>query len=208
VTTKKTPSIRVVLKLPTKVADLLVFAQKVHDQMAANSGTLPNPDPALPKLQTDVDNLSSKESLAKTRAEGAVADRDAAREVVEDDLRSERAYVEKTCNASPANAASIAQDAGMTLRQLPTLAKPPLAAKRGTVSGAVHVVAKAAKGASANAWQVSTDGGKTWVDLPVTTRASTEVQSLTVGATVSFRHRALTKAGWGDWSDPVASTVT
>ena len=178
--------------------------------MAANSGTLPTPDPALPKLQTAVDDLSSKESLAKTRAEGAVADRDAAREVVEAiDLRSERAYVEKTCNASPANAASIAQDAGMTLRQLPTLAKPPLAAKRGTVSGAVHVVAIGRQGGQRQRVRRSApSGGKTWVDLPVTTRASTEVQSLTVGATVSFRHRALTKAGWGDWSDPVASTVT
>jgi hypothetical protein len=71
----------------------------------------------------------------------------------------------------------------------------------------VQVLAKATKGAQAHEWQLSTDGGKTWSDLPTTTKASTQVETLTVGATVTFRHRPVTKAGLGDWSQPVSAVV-
>ena len=85
--------------------------------------------------------------------------------------------------------------------------KSDLAVKQ-TVSGVVHVVAKATKGAKANNWQYSTDAGKTWIDLPETTRAQATVQNLTSGSTVSFRQRALTKAGLTDWCPPVAHVVS
>jgi len=108
--------------------------------------------------------------------------------------------------ATPANAAVLAQDAGMSVRKYTHPAKPPLAAKQ-KLSGTVQLVAKATKGAKSNEWQYSTDGGKTWVDLPPTTKASTTV-NLMPGTTVSYRQRVLTKSGQSDWSQPISALVT
>jgi hypothetical protein len=69
------------------------------------------------------------------------------------------------------------------------------------------VIAKATKGAKANEWQYSLDGGKTWIDLPPTTKASTAIQNLTPGTSVSIRQRVLTKAGLSDWGQPFSTLV-
>ena len=204
--TNKNP--RVVLKLPTRNGDLIVFGQKVHDQMAANVKSLPTPNPVLTVLQGQIDDLTTKEALAKTRAAGAVEDRDNAKLVLRASLQSEKAYVESLCIADPTNAASLAQDAGMGLRAPSTPSKPPLAVKAGAVSGTVTLVAKATKGAKGNHWQYSLDGGKTWTDLPPTTKAKTALANLTPGTTVTVRQSALTKAGLQNWSEPVSHLVT
>ena len=203
-----TNKIGVTLNPPKRVVEWLVFAQGVHDKMAANSKSLPNPSPTLVVFQTDINTLATKEALVTAKAPDAVIDRDAALKVVKVDLSNERAYVESVVNADPANAASIAADAGMSLRKAPVRNKPPLAVKAGATSGLVHVVAKATQGAKANDWQMSTDGGKTWVDLPSTTKARTEVANLAPGTTVQFRQRVLTKGGEGDWSMPVQHVVS
>jgi len=77
----------------------------------------------------------------------------------------------------------------------------------GAVSGSVHAIAKATKGARANEWQYSLDGGKTWFDLLPTTGADTTIHGLTPGTTVSIRQRVLTKAGLTDWGQPVSTLV-
>jgi len=204
-----TSRIAVALGLPRKIADLLVFAQMVHDTMAANSKELPSPSPALLVLQTDINTLVTEQAAVKARGQGAVTTRDLAVKTVKVDLGSERAYVESLVNADPANAAAIAEAAGMKLRKPPTAAvKPPLAVKAGATSGTVKLVAKASKGAKTNNWQMSTDGGKTWVDLPSTTKAKTTVANLTPGTTVQFRQSVVTKDGEGDWSLPVPHVVS
>lgn len=121
--------------VPEKVSDFIVRAQSIHGTMAANTGTLPSPSPALTTLASHISDLASKEAAAQARTVGAVADRDAARKVVADDLNNERAYVEQLVNADPTNGAIIAQDAGMTLRKVPSRNKPDLAANKGAVSG-------------------------------------------------------------------------
>jgi hypothetical protein len=85
--------------------------------------------------------------------------------------------------------------------------KPSLATKQ-TLSGAVHVVAKATKGAKADNWQYSTDGGKTWLSAPTSTKSTTLITRLTPGGTLTVRHQAVTKAGPLDWSQPVTAIVT
>jgi len=203
-----TNKIAVALGLPRKVADLLVYAQVIHDAIAANPKSLPSPSPALSVLQTDIDTATNKQAIAKTRVAGAVTDRDLAIKALKVDLNNERAYVELVANADPANAAQIVEDAGMKLHQAHARDKPPLAVKAGVTSGTVQVVAKATKGAKANDWQMSTDGGKTWVDIPSTTKATTTVANLTPATTVQFRQRVLTKAGLSDWSVPVPHVVS
>lgn len=203
-----TSKIGVFLRLPTKVLDIIVHGQNVHNQMAANSKQLPSPSPALTVLQASIDDASAKQAIVKTRVAGAVTDRDAAIKVLKVNLNDERLYVEQVCNADPTNAAQIAQDAGMFLVTPGSRSKPPLAVKPGPVTGLVHVIAKATKGARSNDWQYSTDGGKTWIDVPSTTKAQTTIPNLTPGATVMFRQRALTKAGPGEWSQPYIHIVT
>jgi hypothetical protein len=201
-------TVRVVMKLPKRVADFIGAAQKIHDQMATNAATLPAPDPALSVLQTQIDTLSTKQALVKARATGSVGDRDVAQKACAVSLATERAYVEKVCNANPTAALTIAEDAGMALRSTAVFEKPPLAAKPGTVSGTVVLAAKATKGAAANEWQYSTDGGKTWVDLPITTKATTSIPNLTPGTTVAFRQRAVTKDGATNWGQTIEHLVT
>jgi hypothetical protein len=203
-----TQSIHVVLKMPKKIGDFIIGAQKIHDTMAANAATLKAPSPSLAVLQTDIDTLITKQALAKTRTAGAVAERDAAKKVVNNDLNGERGYVETLANADPMNAATIAGDAGMTVRKPAARNKPLLAAKQGTTTGQVHVVAKATKGAKVNGWQYSVDGGKTWIDAPETSKASTTLQGLAPTVHVMFRQRVFTKAiGWSNWSEPVSLIV-
>ena len=208
-TTKVTThTIHVVTKMPKKIGDFLIAAQKIHDTMAANTATIKTPDPTLAVFQTDIDSLVTKQALAKTRAEGAVADRDAARKLVNDDLSKERAYVETLCNADPGNAATIAGDAGMTLRKQAAHNKALLAVKPGPSTGVVKVVAKATKGGKLNQWQMSTDAGKTWVSVPDTSKASTTIENLTPATSVMFRQRVFTKAdGWSNWSEPVSQVI-
>jgi hypothetical protein len=208
-TTKVTTyTIHVVLKMPKRIGDFIIAAQKIHDTMAANATTIKAPSPLLAVLQTDIDTLVTKQALATTRAAGAVADRDAARKVVNDDLNRERAYVETLVNADPTNAATLAGDAGMTIRKAGARNKPLLAAKHGATAGQVHVVAKATKGARLNSWQYSADGGKTWVEVPNTSTASTTIQGLTPAVNVMFRQRVFTiAAGWSNWSEAVSLIV-
>ncbi len=94
----------------------------------------------------------------------------------------------------------------MSLRKAAARHKQDLAVKQ-TISGAVHVIAKATKGAKAYDWQLSTDGGKTWQSAPSTTKSSTIIAGLVLATIVSFRHRALTTAGAGDWSAIVTAVV-
>jgi hypothetical protein len=64
----------------------------------------------------------------------------------------------------------------------------------------VRLTATKAAKMAAYQWQYSSDGGKTWMDAGITLKAKTSVSGLTRGATVSFRYRAVTRAGMGDWS--------
>jgi hypothetical protein len=207
-TKKKPPKLRVAVKAPRKVADLLVFGQHVHDQMGANAVSLPSPNPSLATLQGQIVDLNTKEAATKTRTLGAVEDRDKAQHVLGVSLQQEAAYVEVLCNASPENAAALVKDAGFVLRGTTSHVKPPLAVKAAAVSGSVDLVAHVTKGGKANDWQYSLDGGKTWIGLPLTTKARTTLANLTPGTTVTVRQRALTKAGVGDWSQPVSHVVT
>jgi hypothetical protein len=197
----------VVLKLPRPVPQLIVHANGIVTAMMTNASSFPSPSPALSLVTAKIDTPSSAETIAKTRAAGAIASRNAALKVVVTDLANLRAYVQQIANTNVAQASVIATDASMQLRKVPSLNKPPLAAKA-ISTGTLSVVAKATKGGQANDWEYSIDGGKTWVAMPTTTKAKTTITGLQTGATVGVRQRAITKDGAQDWSDPVSAVVT
>ena len=206
-TQQKPHKIIVVLGLPTRIADFIIRATAIANAMTANSKEYPSPPLALTVLTSHVNDLTAKEAVAKTHVVGAVADRDAARKQVVVDLGQLQGYVQQVVNADAANAASLAADAGMSVRKFTRPAKPPLAGKSSSV-GTVQLAAKATDGAGSNEWQYSTDGGKTWISLPTSTQAKTTVTGLASATAVTFRHRPVTKAGPQDWSQPVTTVVS
>ncbi|HEX3345261.1 MAG TPA: hypothetical protein VHS09_11845, partial [Polyangiaceae bacterium] len=162
----------------------------------------------LPALTAAVLDLQNAETVALSRTKGAVTVRNEKRTVLVGLLQQLRGYVQGVADATPENAASIIQSAGLAVRKVPTHAPRTFAARQGTVSGAAKIVAVSAGPRSSYDWEYSIDGGKTWVAAPSTIQAKTSVAGLPAGTTVLFRYRAVTaKGGQGDWTQPTGLLV-
>jgi hypothetical protein len=81
------------------------------------------------------------------------------------------------------------------------------AAKAGTISGSVKLIAPIAGRRAAYLWQCSTDAGKTWVDVSQTLQARATITGLPAGTSVQFRYRSVIKGGASDWSAPISLLV-
>jgi len=199
--------ITVVLALPTSIPKIIVFANGVHDAMAANPSTFPAPTPTLAVFATDLGNLTTAENASKqTRAKGTVETRNEKLEIVIADLQQLKAYVQQLASASPTQAATIAQAANMRLRAKGARNKTDLTATQ-KLSGSVELVAKVAPGDHAHDWQYSLDG-KTWTSAATSLQGKTTLTGLQTGVVTYFRHRGVTKSGPGDWSQPVSLLVS
>jgi hypothetical protein len=194
------------LKLPTKVPTFITYAQGIVMGMTGNP-SFPSPTPPLSTVTQAIDDLQVAETAALSRVKGAVATRNEKRMALVQLLQPLKAYVQTAADMSPENAPSIIQSAGMAVKKMPVRTKRAFAAKPGTVSGTVTVLTNAAARRASYDWEYSTDGGKTWLTLPSTLQAKTTVSGLTPGATATFRFRALTKTGEGDWSQPTSLLV-
>ncbi len=203
---KNVHPIIIVLALPTSIAEIIVRATSVHDAMAQSSTTFPSPPMTLTTFSADIAALVTAQTAAKTRAVGAVATRDEKLQVVVTDLHQLKAYVQQIANANTAHADVIAQAAAMTLRKATAPSKSDLAVKQ-KVSGSVELVAKVQAGDHSHEWQSSVDG-KTWTNAPPSLQGKTTLTGLPTGVLTYFRHRAITKAGPGDWSQPISALVS
>jgi hypothetical protein len=201
-------TIVVVLGIPRDmpVATLCERSTVVVNAMTAAKATFSTPSPALATVSAAVAALADAQTAFKGKM-GSRAARDDAWTALLALMQQVQGYVQATARANPAQAAAIAEEAAMRLRKTTKPQKSDLAVKA-VASGSVKVVAKATKGARANEFQYSTDGGKTWNVVPTSTRASTTIAGLTPGVAVTYRHRPVTKAGPGDWSQPVTAVVT
>ncbi len=207
--TTKSPKIHVVLKRPRPVPLLISLAQAIEAAMASASLTFPSPVPPLAQFVSDINALIAAQNAARTRAKGAVQARDAKLQIVITDLGQERAYVESVANADPANAAAIANSAGMEVRKQPVHPqKNAVNVKQAKASGSVSVTALVGtKQKQSHEWEYSIDGGKTFVALAPTTQAKTSITGLTPGVTVLVRHRAITGTGPSAWTDAASLFV-
>jgi hypothetical protein len=194
------------LKLPAKVADFIAYATGVVHAMTSNPA-FPTPVPALSALSTAVSDLQAAETLALTKAKGAVAARNDKRAVVVSLLQQLRGYVQAVADATPENGTTIIQSAGIAVRKVPVRPTRVFAAKPGPVSGSAKLTATIAARRASYDWEYSTDGGKTWVSTPSSLQAKTTVTGLPVGTSVLFRYRAVTKTGEGDWSQGLSLLV-
>ena len=194
------------LKLPTKVADFIAYATGVVHAMT-NNPVFPTPVPALSAFSAAVSDLQAAETMALTKATGAVAARNDKRAVVVSLLRQLAAYVQAIADATPENGATIIQSAGFAVRKVGARATRVFSAKPGPVTGSAKLTATIAARRASYEWEYSLDGGKTWVGAPSSLQAKTTVAGLPVGTSVLFRYKTVTKTGEGDWSQGLSLLV-
>jgi hypothetical protein len=194
------------LKLPKTVGALVTYAQGIVTAMTGNAA-FPSPVPPLGTVTTAINELHVAETVAQTRAKGAVTARNDKRAVLVTLLQQLRGYVQTTADANPETSATLIESAGISVKKTAVRAARSFAAKAGSVSGSAKLVVPRAGNRVFYEWEYSTDGGKTWIAAPATLQAKTTVTGLAPATTVLFRYRTVTKTGEGDWSQPVSLLV-
>jgi hypothetical protein len=191
-----------VLKLDKRIHDVIAFARHVVQSMTDNPD-FATPTPPLSGVQADIDAVTRAQSTVLSRSHGAAKTRDACLATVRLDLISLRSYVQSLANRAEASAAAhLIASSGFSIKRRGVHPKQRAAAVPGPVSGSVQLTAPFAGKRAAYAWQTSEASGP-WTALADTTLASTRIDSLIPGRFYRFQVRALTRAGGGDWSDPV-----
>jgi hypothetical protein len=206
-TSKNTRRTTITLALPKGVSALVTYAQTIVKRMTANP-SFPNPIPPLAAVMAAIGELQIAEQGALTRIKGAVVLRNEKRTALVGVLHQLAAYIQAVADADTTNAASIIESAGVTVRKTPTRRARAFTAKPGAVSGVVKVVAQVTSRRASYEWEYSTDGGKTWLTAPPTLQAKTTIAGLESGSTAQFRYRSVTRAGVGDWSQPVSLMIS
>jgi hypothetical protein len=195
------------LKTPKTSLGLILFARNLHKAFV-NNPTFPNPTPALSVVETHIDELEDAELKAASRTKGAVALRDAKKRRVQEDLSLLRAYVQSVVSEgmTPAEAVAAIESAYMSVRKPYTRSLSEVSVKSADVSGKVRLAAKAVSPKAVYVWEYSVDQSN-WTPLPETMKSRTELSGLTPACTYYFRFRALTPAGWQDYSQVVSLLV-
>jgi hypothetical protein len=162
-------------------------------------------------LVNDVKILTTAQGSATggTKSPGTVADRNAARAVVEKDIANVRVAVQQLADASPATSADIIVKAGFQVRKRPVRNKPVFGVEQGANSGEAQTAIRSPGRDRTVEFQASPDGGKTWPGDAFGPELSHLFTGLTVGVLWSFRYRVkLAKKPMGDWSDAITLTIT
>jgi hypothetical protein len=199
------PRTQAALNIPVSVVEIVKFGQFVIASMT-NNVHFPNPSPSLSTVTSDLNALEAAEVLVANRTKGAAANRDLRLEAVIADLHALKFGVQVIADANPASAAAIIQSAGMAVKVVVPRQRQAASVKQGPVSGSVRLTAQVAGRNVCYEWQWSVDG-KTWTNAPSTMVSRTTVSGLTVGTNYEFRYRTVTRAGEGDYSQPISFLV-
>jgi hypothetical protein len=196
-----------VLRAPKTSLGLIMFARKVHNAFVDNP-IFPNPVPTLSVFETHIDEFEDAESKAASRTKGAVSFRDAKKRRLQEDLALYRAYVQSVVSEgmTPAEAVAAIESAYMSVKKMTTRSTPEVSVKSADVSGKVLLAAKAVAPGAVYVWEYSVDQSK-WTALPEMMRSRTELSGLTPACVYYFRFRALTRAGWQNYSNVVSLIV-
>jgi hypothetical protein len=192
--------------MPTHVADQIKYGESVYAGITT-SKYMPAGDPVVPAFHDALTKLSATETAAQTRAKGTIPARNAARVVFIGAAHAVKARAQALADADPENAEAIITSMNLALKKLTKRQKQEFGAKNGANSGSVEVFAKSAGPRACYEWQYSVDGGKTWTQVANTMQAKTTITGLPVATMVQFRYRVTTKAGMGDWSQPISLLV-
>src|SRR5579863_3979989 len=195
-----------VLKIPTRKALVSAFATSIVNAMTGNA-SFPSPTPPLATVSADLAAYQAAEAAVITRVKGAAVTRNAKYLVLHADLDHLMAYVQQVADANQANAQSLIESAGFSIRKASSRLKSAIKVEAGTVPGSVKLLAKAVAHRASYEWQFSTDQ-KTWSNAPTTLQAKTVLVGLTSGTVTYFRFRGVTKTGEGPYSQVVQILVT
>jgi hypothetical protein len=204
--TKRQNKVFVAMNLPVGVNALIVKARAIITA-STNNPYFPNPNPSMAKLGALVEAAATAQAATLTRATGTASARDTAVTALRGGLTTFSVYVQEQADATPELAAAIITSAGFDVRKASTRRKRLFTAKPGRVPGSVDVAVKALVKTASYNWEWSANGGKTWNRSPNTLQADTTITGLPIGETVLIRYRRVTKAGEGDWSEPISVVV-
>jgi hypothetical protein len=200
------PRILVALHRPRAVPAFISLGRAIVRSMTDNPA-FPSPTPPLADVTSAIADLDTAQAATLARTRGTVEVRNDKLAALVDLLQELRGYVQKVANANRESATAIIESAGMFAGKTAARAARALVASSGPFSGTVKVELPTVAHRAAYEWQHSTDGGATWVIGVITLQAKTVVSGLQPGAMVLFRVRPVTKAGQGDWSQPVSIIV-
>jgi hypothetical protein len=196
----------VALAMPKPVPAFIVYVRNVVERITGNA-FFPTPVPTPIAITKATDDLQVAEAAVLTRVKSAVSVRNQKRAVLVALLEQLRGYVQTVADADPANSTAIVESSGLAVRKTTPRKPHVFAAKAGPLTGTAKLVAPVAGTRASYEWQYSADGGKTWVAAPVTIQAKTTIAGLVPGSTVQFKVRPVTRAGEGNWSEPVSLIV-
>jgi hypothetical protein len=200
--TKRLHPVRVALRLPDKVPDLLILSTAVGKAMAV-SRWFAAPVPSLARVTAATKKLEKSQAASLSGMRGLAEARDADLVALRSLLKLMGAYVQGVADENPEHAASIIESASMSVALRGSRIKVVLAVSPGHVSGTARLVARAVAKDANYEWAMSKNAGKTWLALPQGLQAHTTVSGLVPGKTYSFRMRATTRRGVGEWCEPV-----
>jgi hypothetical protein len=206
-TTKTDHRSIVALKLPTRIQALITYAGGILKAVTGNP-SFPTLVPMLATLTAAIAELQTAETAALARTKGAVITRDEKRTALVQLLQQLKGPIQAAADANLESGASIIASAGIEVKKTVVRSPRVFGAKPGAVTGTAKLVTASGGHRASYEWEYSTDGGKTWVTTPVTLQAKTTVLGLTAGTTVQFRNRPVTKAGEGNWTQPVTLVVS
>jgi hypothetical protein len=195
-----------VLNLPKPAKKVSLIARSIVSAMTTNQSSFPSPSPSLATLAADIAALETADAFALSRTKGAREERDVKLAIVHSELLRLKAYVQEVADQSGSYAEALIEIAAMSVKKPSLRRKVPFKVVDGSVSGSVRLLVKSAGDRAAYEWQSSPDG-TTWNRVRITLQASTLVSGLTPAMTYSFRVRARTKEGLGDWSDVLSILV-
>ena len=197
---------------------LLAASNAVYAKMSNNTNFAPPVASPLPfdlsTLSAANDALASAISTALDGGRTAIAQRNRAREVVVKLLVQLAHYVEANCHGDM----TIFLSSGFTARSASITAAPPVSESirkivQGPNSGQMQI--SPVKDPDAVSYEVqwapvSADGVVgAWNSQPIAqVRSATVISGLTPATTYVFKVRAVTKAGYTDWSDSVTRVAT
>jgi len=202
-----TPVPVAVMKFPDDNEEFLVSAKYVSTCLTGNT-YFTSLSTTLASLLTEIAALDVATTKAKGRAPGAASDRTAKRLKVVQRLNHIVDLVQGVAEAqaNAVDAATVILSAGLKIKQVGKHAKSPLAARHGDVSGDVKLIALAVARVATYFFEYSVDQ-KSWEAAPPTFKSGTLLSGLKPGVVYSFRFRALTRKGMGNYADVVTLMV-
>jgi len=167
-----------------------------------------SPRPPIAIVRADVAALRAATAASFSGGIGRRAARQALARKVHGELVTLKDYVQEVANSNPGEERSIIARAGMSVKNTRGPSKPQFEAKQLTVSGEVHLFARAAKGHASYDWQYRKRKGEgPWLFGRRTVQADVKLYGLERGAYYDFRYRMVTKEGVSAWSQVIRLLV-